>query len=238
MIFSELCVLFINFVVYFNAFMEWLSILSKGILIGFVASIPLGPIGVICVQRTLCNSHKSGFVSGLGAAAADTIFAVIAAFFLGLVLSFVEKYINILKVIGGICVIIVGVNIFLKNPVMQIKRSRANKTNLWSNFLSVFFITFTNPAIILMFMALFATLGISAEGAMNHIEGAILVGGVFIGAAIWWFILTLGVSFLRKKFRPRHLLVMNRVSGAIIVALGAAAILSLFVNMPVQNIIY
>jgi len=218
--------------------MEWLNFLVKGFTIGFVASIPLGPVGVICIQRTLCKSRRSGFVSGLGAAAADMIFATIAAFFLTMVLAFVQRHIDILKVIGGIAVIIVGVNIFLKNPVVQIRRNRANKGSLWSDFLSVFGITLTNPAFILMFIALFASFGISNEGILPHVQGAGLIGGVLLGASLWWFVLTLGVSFLRKWFRPRHMLYLNRISGALIVGLGAIAIISLVVNIPVDRIIH
>ena len=218
--------------------MQWLTFLMKGILIGFVASIPLGPVGVICVQRTLCKTRHSGFVSGLGAATADTLFATVAAFFLSMVLAFVQKHIDILKVVGGIAVIIVGVNIFLKNPVVQIRRNRANKGNLWSDYLSVFLITLTNPAFILMFMALFASFGISSEGAVPYIQGTGLITGVFVGASLWWFVLTFGVSLLRKRFRPRHMLYLNRISGALIVALGAIAIISLVVNIPVDRIIH
>ncbi len=214
----------------------WFQILCKGIIIGLVASVPLGPIGVMCIQKTLSKSHKSGFVSGVGAASADTVFAIIAAFFLTVVLSFIETHFSLIKIIGGICVIIVGVNIFLKNPVVQIRRNRAKKGNLWSDFLSMFLLTLTNPAFILMFVALFAAFGISSDG-MQHWVGILLVGGVFGGASLWWFLLTFAVSLLRKKFRPRHLLVINRVSGAVIVLLGAFVILSLFVNTPVSKIV-
>lgn len=218
--------------------MEWLNFLVKGVLIGFVASIPLGPVGVICVQRTLCKSRRSGFVSGLGAATADTFFATIAAFFLSIVMGVVQRYIDILKVIGGIAVIIVGVSIFLRNPVVQIRRNRANKGSLWSDYLSVFLITLTNPAFILMFIALFASFGISNDVGMPYAQGGLLIGGVLAGASLWWFVLTLGVSFLRKWFRPRHMLYLNRISGALIVGLGAAAIISLVVNIPVVRIIH
>jgi threonine/homoserine/homoserine lactone efflux protein len=218
--------------------MEWLTFLVKGILIGFVASIPLGPVGMVCIQRTLCKSHRSGFLSGVAAATADTIFATIALFFLSVVLTFVQRHIDILKVLGGICVIIMGVNIFLKNPVVQIRRNRANKGSLWSDYLSVFLITLTNPAFILMFIALFATFGVSSEGDVPYFMGAGLIGGVFVGASFWWLALTSGVSLFRRRFRPRHMLYLNRISGALIVVLGAAAILSLFIHVSVDQMIH
>ena len=98
--------------------MEFIALL-KGIVIGLVASIPLGPIGVMCIQRTLSKSHRSGFISGLGAATADSLFATVALFSLTVVMSFIENYIAIIKALGGISVIIVGMAIFLKNPLCR-----------------------------------------------------------------------------------------------------------------------
>lgn len=217
------------------SYMEWLMFFFKGILIGFVASIPLGPVGVICVQRALCKNQRAGFISGLGAASADTVFATVAAFFLSIVMAFIQRYTIILKVIGGICVIIVGMSIFLKNPVVQIRKNRANKGSLWSDYLSVFFITLTNPAFILMFIALFASFGISIDGGPVFM-GTGLITGVFIGGALWWLTLTSAISLLRKKFRPRHMLYLNRISGALIVLLGIIAILSIFTNIPIAKV--
>ncbi len=214
----------------------WLSIFARGILIGLMASIPLGPIGVLCIQRTLSRNHKAGFVSGLGAASADTIFSAIAFFSLAVVMSFIENNITLIKVIGGLCVMIVGVNIFLSNPAVQIRRNRAGKTNLWQDYISVFFITLANPAFILIFVALFAAFGVSIH-TIGMFKGALMIGGVFIGAATWWFLLTFMVSLLRRKFRPRHLLWINRISGTVIVLLGAAAVLLMFVNTPVNGIL-
>ena len=138
------------------------EVFLKGIVIGLLASIPLGPIGVMCIQRTLSKSQRSGFVSGLGAASADTLFATVALFSLTVVLSFIEDNMVIIKVLGGISVIIVGMTILLKNPVGQIRRNRAGKgSNLWSDYLSVLLITLANPAYILIFVALFAALGVN-----------------------------------------------------------------------------
>lgn len=213
----------------------WFEVYLKGILVGLAASIPLGPVGLMCIQRTLSKSHRSGFVSGLGAATADSIFATVALFSLTVVMSFVENNMIILKVLGGISVVIVGVTIFLKNPVVQIRRNRAGKgQNLWSDYLSIFFITLTNPAYILIFVALLAALGVNHEG-IPYGNGFVMILGVLTGASLWWFALTFCVSLLRRKFRPRHLLWMNRISGSVIVLLGAAAILSIFFHTPVVH---
>lgn len=214
----------------------WLEIFLTGIIIGLMASIPLGPIGLMCIQRTLSKSHKSGFVSGLGAAVADLIFAAIALFSLTFVMSIVETHLGLIKVLGGISVVIVGVTIFLKNPVVQIRRNRSGKGNLWSDFISLFLVTMANPAFILIFVALFAAFGVS-QVALGHIFGMVMLVGVLCGSATWWFMLTFGVSLLRKRFRPRHLLWINRLSGAVIVLLGTIAILTIFINTPVHGML-
>ena len=172
----------------FSVGMEFIALL-KGIVIGLVASIPLGPIGVMCIQRTLSKSHRSGFISGLGAATADSLFATVALFSLTVVMSFIENYIAIIKALGGISVIIVGMAIFLKNPAVQIRRNRAGKGSLWSDYLSLFFITLANPAFILIFVALFAAWGISYDG-IGFTDGMIMILGVLGGASLWWFTLT------------------------------------------------
>lgn len=213
----------------------WFELFIKGIVIGLAASIPLGPIGVMCIQRTLSRNRRAGFISGLGAASADTLFATVALFSLSVVMAFIETHMIIIKVLGGISVVIVGVTILMKNPVMQIRRNRAGKGSLWSDYLSIFFITLANPAFILIFVALFAALGSSFDGH-HHVYGFIALVGVFCGASAWWFMLTFGVGMLRKRFRPRHLLWINRISGAVIVVLGVAAILSIFLKTPVYGL--
>lgn len=212
----------------------WFEQFIKGVLIGLMATVPLGPIGVFVVQRTLTKNHISGFISGMGAVLADAIFASIALLSLSMVIGFINNHIALIKVIGGICVIMVGMTIMLKNPIVQIKRNRAGmKNSLWSDFLSMFFIAIANPLYILIFVALFAAFGVSYMGTAYFSTGMMLLG-VVSGATAWWVVLTTTVGLLRSKFRPRHLLWMNRISGAVIVFLGAAVIISIFVNIPVN----
>lgn len=214
----------------------WFHIFINGIVIGLMASFPLGPIGIMCIQRTLSRNLRSGFVSGLGATVADTIFAMAALFSLSLVMSFIDSYMIFMKGIGGLCVMVVGINIFLTNPAVQIRRNRAGKSSLWQDFLSVFLITFTNPAFILIFVALFAAFGVSYKD-FGLLHGLLMILGVVIGSASWWFVLTFSVNLIRKKFRPRHLLWINRIAGAVIFILGAITIILMFVNTPINNVI-
>ena len=213
----------------------WFDVYTQGILIGLVASIQHGPIGLRCFQRTRSKSHRSGFVSGLGAATADSMFATVALFSLTVVMSFIENNMAIIKALGGISVVIVGVPIYLQTPVVQIRRNRAGMGhNLWGDYLSVFFLTLTNPAYILIFVALFAALGISHEGIPLG-GGMSMILGVLCGASLWWFTLTFGVSILRRKFRPSHLQWKNRHTRSEIVVQGAGGKLAIFFHTPVVH---
>lgn len=202
-------------------------------MIGLLASIPLGPVGIICVQRTLSKNQKSGFVSGLGAGLADTIYATLGFFALTFIEPMIEKNIMLVKVIAGMCVIIAGSFIFMSNPAVQIRRNRAGVTTLWRDFITVFLITIANPALVFLFIALFAAFGLSIDnvGMMN---GWLLLSGVALGTVMWWFSLSSLVNMFRRKIRPRHILWINKISGTIIVILGAAVVLTVFVNIPVD----
>ena len=211
--------------------------LIRGFSVGFMASIPLGPIGVMCIQRTLSKGHRSGVVSGLGAASADLIFAIVAVFSLTLVTAFVETHMLLLKMIGGICVVVMGVYIFLKNPAVQIRKNRAGMGSLWSDFITIFFLTLTNPAFILVFVTLFAATGVGQNPSENNLlSNVLLLAGVYLGGNTWWLTLTSLVSLLRNRFRPRHLLWINRISGALIAALGVLAIVSMFFDTPIDGV--
>ena len=212
----------------------WMELFIRGLGIGLMASILMGPIAVLCIQRTLSKNLKSGFASGIGIATADTIFASIAFFSLSIVMSFLQTHLNIIKIIGGICILWVGARIFLSNPAVQIRRNRAGKSDLWSDFISILFLTLANPVTILTFIALFATLGIKNEPSQSG-HGVIMIIGVFMGATSWWLTLTFLINIFRNKFKLRHILWMNRVAGGIIMLLGLLTILLIFVNIPLIN---
>lgn len=121
-----------------------LAVLFRGICVGLAASITVGPVAVLCIQRTLSKSRRSGIVSGIGVACADTFMAMAALFFYSMLQTQIEQYNTLLRVIGGIFVVIVGVYIFSQNPVPQIRRNRAGKSSLWQDFASIFGLTIAN----------------------------------------------------------------------------------------------
>ncbi len=202
------------------------TLLVKGVIVGLLASIPLGPIGVICIQRTVNKGKLSGFLSGLGAATADTIFAAIAGFSLTFVISYIEEKQFIFQAIGGLIVFLLGIKIFYTNPVRQLRRHKRKQNNLLEDYFSVLAVTITNPLAVFLFIALFASLGVVTDSS-NWTHSLITTSGVFLGAALWWYILTSLVNAFRTKFRLKQLWWINKVSGAAIFTLGAIAIVGL-----------
>jgi len=175
------------------------------------------------------KSLKSGMVSGLGATVGNTVVATVAAFFLGIILPFIERHIDILKLIFGIFIIILGLYIFLKNSSSQIKKNNSNKKRgLWNDFISVFLITLANPGFIIAFIAFFAFWGIRGDW-IDFIEGIWLLGGVFIGTAVWWTFVNLYINKLHKQFKLKYILYLNKISCIVVIILGVVLVVKFFV---------
>src|SRR5690606_5462118 len=192
----------------------------EGMLVGFSASVPLGPIGVLCVQRTLQRGRLSGFISGLGAASSDIIYAVIAGFSLSFVVTFIEEQFFWIQLIGGIILILLGLNIYRSNPAQQLRRQRqgTSKTSYLQDYISTFLLTFSNPLAVFLFIAFFAGFGVVTSNV--GISGQLLlICGVFFGAATWWLLLTSIVGLFRNVVNLRRLFWINRIAGATIIIL-------------------
>lgn len=200
----------------------------KGILIGLMVSVPLGPMGVLIIQKTLQKGALSGFIAGMGAACADLFYATVAAFGLGFVVNIIQTHELILQIIGGILLIVVGLRIYFGNPLKQIRlKKKVSKKGLLGDFLTLFFLTVSNPVAIVVFMAVFAGASVFGDSPSFRIELFVLIG-VLVGGGLWWYTLSTLVNIFRKKFRLRVLITMNRVSGIIISILGGLVILAAF----------
>lgn len=208
---------------------DGISIFVHGIMIGLLASIPLGPIGVLCIQRTINKTFLAGFFSGLGAATADTLFATIALFFYSIVLPYIEEHIQIIKIFGGLIIIAIGLKLFFDRNVSQIRRNRHGKNTFVKDFFSIFGLTISNPAYILIFFGWFAAFKVG-DYHFTILTHIIMILGVFLGAILWWFVLISMVNSLRKKFTVRHIFYINRVAGIVISILGLGALLTAFVK--------
>ena len=223
-----------------------LNDLIRGFCVGVAASITVGPVAVLCIQRTLSKSRRSGIVSGIGVACADTFMAMAALFFYSMLQTQIEQYNTLLRVIGGIFVVIVGVYIFTQNPVPQIRRNRAGKSSLWQDFASIFGLTIANFIMVIPYiLAFFAVFKISSgevagTGIGGFVRAVFVIAGFFAGASSWWTLLASVISLFRRRFRPRHMLTINHVAGLVIGILGIYTILSTFfsdTNRPQKIII-
>jgi threonine/homoserine/homoserine lactone efflux protein len=192
-----------------------LAYLLKGIIIGLSIAAPVGPIGVLCIKRTLSEGRVAGFVTGLGAAAADTVYGIIAAFGLTAITSILIAQQIWIHTIGGMFLLYLGFRIITGEPASEAAKTESK--TLFGNFVSTFFLTLTNPTTILSFMAVFAGIGVGANGYM---ASAIVAGGVCLGSALWWFILSGTLSMFRSKVNDSALIWINRVSGIMIIAFG------------------
>jgi threonine/homoserine/homoserine lactone efflux protein len=198
--------------------------LLKGLIFGFSIAAPVGPIGVLCIRRTLAQGRASGFASGLGAATADAIYGSIAAFGLTFVSGFLVSQHQWFRLVGGAFLCYLGVRTVLAQPAAEAAAVSGN--GLVGAYASTFFLTITNPMTILSFVGVFAGLGIGATRG-NQIAAGLMVLGVFAGSALWWLILSGGISLFRDRFDRHGLLWVNRISGGIITGLGALALYSL-----------
>jgi threonine/homoserine/homoserine lactone efflux protein len=196
------------------------SILVKGILIGFSIAAPVGPIGVLCIRRTLNDGRLTGFVSGLGAATADATYGLIAAFGLTFISDLLLNQRLLISLVGGVFLIYLGIKTWRARPATEAAEVAARR-GLLGAYASTLGLTLTNPTTILSFVAIFAGLGAGQNQSGNYAAASVLVLGVFCGSALWWFTLSGGVSLLRSRFNARWMLWVNRLSSAIIVAFGA-----------------
>lgn len=200
-----------------------LNFLLQGLIIGFSIAAPVGPIGILCIRRTLNGGRISGLVSGLGAATADSIYGCVAGFGLAFISNFLVKQQIWLHLIGGAFLCYLGIKTLLAKPANQAAAAREN--GLLGEYASTFFLTLTNPMTIISFAAIFAGLGLASTRG-NYGSAGILVLGVFMGSALWWLVLSSGVGIFRKKFNTNSLQWVNRISGLIITGFGLFALLS------------
>jgi len=214
--------LFTHKIVYFCDM--FLTLIIKGILIGFLVSIPLGPIGVLVIQRTVNKSRVAGFLSGMGAALSDTLYAIIAGFSLTFVIDLIREYEILLQAIGAIVLLGLGIHIFFKNPATDLRRNKLRGNTHFKDIVSSFLVTFSNPLSVFVFLAVFTSSGVVVNLEQPY-HSFFLILGIFTGAIIWWFSLSGIVSLFRHKINLRILWWINKSAGAIIVVFVLVTVL-------------
>ena len=200
--------------------MMWLFF--KGVIIGVTIAAPVGPIGILCIKRTLEHGKWIGFVSGLGAATADGIYGIIAGLGLTVIIHFLTGISMWLQLIGGVFLLYLGVQMLRAKPSHEAAKAIRGKNPLKA-YLSTLFLTITNPVTILSFLAIFAGLGITTA----EYSGVILAMGVFIGSAIWWLLLSIGIASLSRFIGKKLFQGIHYASGIVLITFALAAFFTL-----------
>jgi threonine/homoserine/homoserine lactone efflux protein len=193
----------------------FLTLIAKGILIGLLVSIPLGPIGVLVIQRTVNKSRMAGLLSGMGAALSDTVYAIIAGFSLTFMIDFIRENEIFFQAIGALVLMGMGIHIFFKNPAADLQRHRLRGNTHFKDIISSFLITFANPLSVFVFLAVFASSGVVLNLEKPY-HSFFMILGIFTGAFAWWFSLSGIVSLFRHKINLRILWWLNKTAGVVI----------------------
>jgi threonine/homoserine/homoserine lactone efflux protein len=194
------------------------------VVLGFAIAAPVGPIGVLCIRRSLAEGRAAGFASGLGAATADAAYGALAGFGLTVVTAFLVEGQGWLRLVGGAFLCYLGLRTLLARPAEEAADVRKKGGGLIAAYASTFFLTLTNPMTILSFAAVFA--GMGAGAGEDRASTAFLVLGVFLGSALWWLLLSGGAGLFRGRVGSRGMRAVNLLSGVLILAFGVAALWS------------
>src|SRR6266404_1508849 len=201
--------------------MKAIELLIRGLLAGLIIAVPVGPVNVLCISRTLRKGWKSGLTSGLGAATADFLYGCIAGFSITFVIQFLVREEFWIRLVGGILLVLMGVSYYFKTP--QSLSAETSGGTGQSDYASTLVLTLTNPTTVLSFLAVLAALGLGRQPASWLT--LLLVLGIFCGSMLWWIVLTGMVNRFRDRFNDRSMLWMNRIAGVAIGGFGVLAFL-------------
>lgn len=197
----------------------------KGILIGVFVSAPMGPIGVLCIQRTLNKGRTSGLFTGIGAALSDLMYAMLTGFSLSMIIGFIESYELIIQILGSIVLAGFGIYIYRQNPAKNLNIKKPRAANRIQDLISAFFLTLSNPLILFLFIGLFARFNFYSPESQTH-EYVVGYISIITGAVLWWFTITYFVNKVRTKFNLRSLWIINRCIGSFILILSVFGVVS------------
>jgi len=201
--------------------MKELELLLRGALAGLAISAPVGPVNVLCISRTITKGRIAGLASGLGAAAADTIYGAIAGFSISFIIAWLIEKLFWLRLVGGTLLIMIGIVYWFKKP-KSLKESSGNES-VHSDLVTTFFLTLTNPTTVLSFLAVLATLGLGKQRPASL--SLFLVLGIFGGSMVWWTFLALISGYFRDRFTDRAVVWMNRIASFAIGGFGLVMVL-------------
>jgi threonine/homoserine/homoserine lactone efflux protein len=201
------------------------TLLLTGVVIGFALALPIGPVGILCIRKTIAEGHLAGMIVGFGAATADALYGFVAAFGLTVVSDALLNQQMWIRLIGGAFLCYLGVKTYLAKPADSTQQT--NGRGYVASFISTFLLTLTNPLTILAFLGVFAGFGLR-DSELSVGSASTLIAGVFLGSSLWFFLLSYGVTLFRKKFNSTGLGWVNRISGVLIFVFGIIAMASFF----------
>ena len=201
------------------------SLILAGIAAGLLISVPLGPVGVLIIRKTLNKGRYAGYFGGAGAVTADTFFAIIAGFGVSIITDFIDSFQQEIRIGGGVILMGLAYKLFTSSVIEQIRQKGKNST-LWADFMHTYFLTLSNPLTIIVIGAIFAAGGPGKDA--GQIQILTLIGSVFVGAAGWWLVLVTTVNFFRKKIRLKTLWYLNKITGVLIFLFGLFVFISAF----------
>lgn len=198
---------------------DFLYIIIRGLAIGILISAPMGPIGMLCIQRTLNKGRWPAFCTGVGAALSDLVYCLLTGLGLSFVTDFIEANQVLLQILGSIVLVGFGVYLFRKNPSSSLKTPDEKVNTSWSDFVTGFLFTFSNPLILFFIIGLFARFSfLKPEFQTYHYIAGYT--SIFLGALIWWFLITYGVNKVRRHFNVRSLWLINRTIATILIIMA------------------
>jgi len=206
-----------------------LTLFLKSCLIGFLLAVPVGPVGILCIRRTLSGRYGASLMMGGGAAAADAVYGAIAGFSVAGIGALIQQYSFYLHLFGGIFVGWLGFCV-VRAPLRTDPQAHMAQESLLQGVISAFLLTISNPITLIVFAAAFAAMGITLTDD-SLTQGLVLTGGVFLGATGWWAVLTTMTHLLRRQLSEVHLLWINRVSGILLIGFSAYILLNLLYSL-------
>lgn len=221
----------LHFVMMMTFHVDIIDLLLKGILIGVIASAPMGPVGVLCIRRTLNKGRWFGLITGFGAAVSDIMYAAITGYGMSFVMDFVNSPStqSILQTVGSIVLLIFGVITFRSDPMKKAHASAPKPGSLIHNGVTGFLITVSNPTIVFLFAACFAQFAF----VIPDYEIGMVLGftSIFVGAMLWWYGLTWLIDLIREKFSTDGIVIINRVIGTIVIFFSLIVLIGIVFNL-------
>jgi threonine/homoserine/homoserine lactone efflux protein len=206
--------------------MRYLELIIRGLLAGLAIAAPVGPVNVLCISRTLASGRTAGLISGLGAAAADTLYGAVAGFSITFVIGFLIREVFWIRLVGGFLLIGIGAMYYFRRPA-SLREKRRESAH--SALATAFLLNLTNPTTVLSFLAVLAALGM--RGQRVWWMTMLVVGGIFCGSMLWWIFLALFANHFRDRFNDRAMLWMNRIAGLAIGGFGLVTMILSRANM-------